>query len=82
MTLHVGCPAAASSDTFSFVDYSPKTTTLSYNESTTAIITLTYQSFTQSLPYTCLIQSTYYDIDITTYVDYSTSGPNSAPLLS
>jgi len=45
--LHVGCPAAASSETFALINNAPSTRTLTLDESTTAIATLRYVSFPQ-----------------------------------
>jgi len=44
--LHVGCPAAASNDTFTFVDVASVTTTLALNQSKTSIATVRYLSLT------------------------------------
>jgi len=68
--LHVGCPSAASNDTYTFVDISPNITYLHGGESSSVtFVNVTYQSLTQSLPFTCRVQSSYSDIDISSYVD-------------
>ena len=81
-TLHVGCPyAAARSDTYTFVDNTNNTTTLTFNQIPTAIATVTFTSLSQALPFTCQILSTYSDIDILSYIDY-TENNRTAPTLS
>lgn len=45
--LHVGCPVAAASDTYTFVDNAPFTTDLYRNDSSTSIVNVTYASLSQ-----------------------------------
>jgi len=78
--LHIGCPAAASSDKFTLVD-EPVTTTLAFNQATTRITTVKYTSLTSTLPFTCQIQPTYQSITTKSYVDYSVYGGKAAPTL-
>ena len=79
--LHVGCPAAASSDTYTFVDTSPRTATLTVGDSKTAIASVTYSSLSQVLPFTCSIQPAYKGIVYSNYID-NTFGGQTAPSLS
>jgi len=59
LLLHVGCPSAAASDNFTLIDSGSKNTTLERDQTNIGIASVTYQSLTQSLPFTCRIQSTY-----------------------
>jgi len=40
--LHVGCPAAASTDTYLFVDNAPSSTTMTPNSQTTSVVNVTF----------------------------------------
>ena len=81
--LHVGCPSAASNDTYIFVDFNPMTTYISGDSSSNiSIANVSYQSLSQSLPFTCMIQATYQSISVLNYVDYTSNGNTSAPMLS